>query len=558
MQAPKAFSYARFSSPEQLKGDSLRRQTQLSKSYAEKHGLILDDSVRMVDKGLSAFHGVHKTKGALGEFLKLVQEGQIPQGSVLLVENLDRLSREQVLDALNQFTSIIQAGIRIVTLQDGQEYCQESINENWAQLIISITYMARAHSESQLKSDRLKSAWKEKRNKAVEGEKKLTSRCPAWLRLTEDKTEFILIPEAAKAIELIYRKRLAGKGFRRIERELNDDPNVWKPDKIGPLKTSGWRKSYITKILNTKAVIGHFQPRKQGQPIGEPITDYFPPAIDPELFYQVQSIIQSNSKLNGNAGGRPDKANNLFVHLVKCGLCGSPLHYIDKGKPPRGGKYLSCDRAKRLKECPAKAVRYDEFEQLFFDNFEELNIQEFLPGKDDFLIKQNDLKRRIIVAKQMLLEANQEIENYTDTIGRTKDSRIREQLEKRLSGGFDNKEKLEAEIKEFEKELTALKQMDNGLGKGIEQANEIYKLMESAQEEERIDLRFRLRQQIRGIVERIEIFPLQESFKEFQPTEEEGIYKIMRSKYIDKVRIKFKGGKDFRVLYLKNHAELVE
>ena len=131
MQA-KAYSYIRFSSPEQEKGDSLRRQIKLSEEYAKKRNLVLDDSMRLTDKGLSAFHGAHKAKGALGEFLKLVEAGKIPKGSVLLVENLDRLSREQVLDALNQFTGIIRAGIKVVTLQDGMEYCQESINENWA------------------------------------------------------------------------------------------------------------------------------------------------------------------------------------------------------------------------------------------------------------------------------------------------------------------------------------------------------------------------------------------------------------------------------------------
>ncbi|MGI6558059.1 MAG: recombinase family protein [Limnochordia bacterium] len=234
---PRAFSYIRFSSPEQEKGDSLRRQIQLSEEYCKQHGLILDDTLKLTDKGLSAYKGHHRTKGALGEFLRLVEEGKIPPGSVLLVENLDRLSREQILDALNQFTSIIKAGIKIVTLQDGMEYDQESINQNWAQLIISITYMARAHDESETKSKRISAVWENKRSKAGNGGKKLTAKAPAWLKLSQDRTKFILIPEAAKAVELIYRKKLAGKGTGRIERELNEDPNVWKPPKTGRNKT---------------------------------------------------------------------------------------------------------------------------------------------------------------------------------------------------------------------------------------------------------------------------------------------------------------------------------
>jgi len=178
MKTPKAYSYIRFSSLKQEQGDSLRRQVEQSEQYAKEHGLTLDDSLRLTDRGLSAFTGAHRSRGALSTFLSLVEQGQIAEGSILIIENLDRLSREKVLNALNQFTSIIQAGIRIVTLQDNMEYTRKSINQNWDQLIISITYMARAHDESLTKSKRLKEVWGKKREQAVNGERKLTGRCP--------------------------------------------------------------------------------------------------------------------------------------------------------------------------------------------------------------------------------------------------------------------------------------------------------------------------------------------------------------------------------------------
>lgn len=141
------------------------------------------------------------------------------------------------------------------------------------------------------------------------------------------------------------------------------------------------------------------------------------------------------------------------------------------------------------------------------------------------------------------------MENFSDTIGRTKDSRIREQLEKKLSQAFDDKESLESENKKFEREITELRQQKAGLEKNIEQAKEIYQLLNSAQgETERIELRLRLRQQIQKSIEWIKIYPLQEPYQEIQETEEPGIVKIMKSKYIDKVRIKFRGSRDLRVL----------
>lgn len=96
----------------------------------------------------------------------------------------------------------------------------------------------------------------------------------------------------------------------------------------------------------------------------------------------------------------------------------------------------------------------------------------------------------------------------------------------------------------MEREITELKQQENGLEKDIEQAKEVYHLLDSAEDEkERIELRLRLRQQIQKAIEWIKIYPLQEEYKEVQETEEPGIVKIMKSRYVDKVRIKFKGSR---------------
>ena len=83
----------------QLRGDSLRRQEQASKRYAEQHGLRLIEDFKLEDIGVSAFKGANVTSGSLGRFLDLVKAGDIAKGSYLLVESLDRISRQQVLDS---------------------------------------------------------------------------------------------------------------------------------------------------------------------------------------------------------------------------------------------------------------------------------------------------------------------------------------------------------------------------------------------------------------------------------------------------------------------------
>ena len=46
-EGPKAYSYKRFSSPEQAHGDSLRRQTEYSEQVATKLNLPLDDTLKL-------------------------------------------------------------------------------------------------------------------------------------------------------------------------------------------------------------------------------------------------------------------------------------------------------------------------------------------------------------------------------------------------------------------------------------------------------------------------------------------------------------------------------
>src|SRR5262245_19340268 len=92
--AARAYSYIRFSRPEQSLGDSERRQVDAARAYAARKGLDFDETLQLVDRGRSGYKGDHRTKGVLGKFLKAVEAGDVPAGSILIVENLDRLSRE--------------------------------------------------------------------------------------------------------------------------------------------------------------------------------------------------------------------------------------------------------------------------------------------------------------------------------------------------------------------------------------------------------------------------------------------------------------------------------
>lgn len=212
---PRAYSYLRMSTDIQLRGDSRRRQLEASRAYAEDEGLELAHGGELEDIGVSAFKGANIKEGALGRFVAAAEAGAIQKGSYLLVENLDRLSRQKVKDSLTLFLRIVGAGITIVTLYDKRVYREDELDVQ--DLVMSILSMARAHDESRMKSERVGSAWQNKRDKASAG-RPMTKRAPAWLTLREDRERYEIISGRAAVVRSMYEDAASGIGMYSIAR----------------------------------------------------------------------------------------------------------------------------------------------------------------------------------------------------------------------------------------------------------------------------------------------------------------------------------------------------
>lgn len=500
---PKCFSYIRFSSLEQQKGDSLRRQTEMAEEWAEKNGMVIDESLSLKDLGLSAFSGAHRIKGALSQFLKLVENDKIPSGSVLLVESLDRLSREEELEALTQFLAIINKGIKIVTLADGaREYAKESIDS--MRLMQSLMVMGRAHEESLTKSKRGKEAWNNKRKLITK--KKLTARCPAWLVLSDDKKTFNVVKERAETIERIFHLKLEGMGGDSIARKLNQDGVDWDKSR-GPRRVlkNGWRKSYIDKILRNRAILGEFQPytKKDGkrQPAGDPIPDYFPRIIEDGLFYSVQRQMA----MNRSKGGRNGELKNLFGALARCGYCGKPMRRINKGKKPKGGQYLVCDSAKRGRGCECHLISYPIFEELVLGHCRGLSVADLLPDADNAKTAQNIAQDRLAGIKGEKVEIDRKVARLIDTVESTDDKRVRATIEVRMKDLLDKSERLAIWEKKAQQELTELNSASETTQENLKSVKELYDLL---QMENSTELRMRLRGRLRQVIDHIDVYPV--------------------------------------------------
>jgi DNA invertase Pin-like site-specific DNA recombinase/molybdopterin converting factor small subunit len=356
---PIAYSYARFSSAEQAKGRSKNRQQEACAAYCEKHGLTLATSKEytFLDEGKSAFKGEHldPETGELARFIRFVENGSILPGSYLIVESLDRLGRDRVMDALSRFSALLNSGINIVTLTD--EKCYEKDNFQLPDLMLSILVMSRAHEESSTKAGRVADAYRKKHSEARANLKPMGNVAPMWLQLVDGK--YVEVPIQAEAVRRIFTLCIDGYGKAVIARKLNEE-HVPSP------KDLQWGPSSVDKVLSNRAVFGEYQPftshgLKKRQPHGNPIEGYFPTVVDRDTFYLAQEAIKGRRTARST---KQSKNYNVWSGVAKCGLCRSPLHLVNKGQPPKGGKYLRCSLSAKG-GCSAKIIRLDQSELVF-------------------------------------------------------------------------------------------------------------------------------------------------------------------------------------------------
>lgn len=348
----KAYSYIRFSTPKQAQGDSYRRQLQQAMDYCAEHNLQLDDKT-IDDFGTSAFRGANMSEGALGRFVDAVKHGEIEQGSYLLVESVDRLSRQAVEEALEQFLAIVRAGIVIVTLSDKQVFRRGQVD--FTKLIVSIVYMARANDESEMKSRRSRAAWSNGREQARKNNKVIAnSRLPSWL--TRDGDQIVPIPERVAIVNEMFEMAKSGCGYEQIAKVFLE--KGYKT--FG--KEADWRPAGIQAVIKSQAVIGVFQPHviENGHrvPADEPILGYYPTIVSPALFEEVQHLISKRNKHSGSY--RKGTFNNLFSGVLRC-QCGESLRYQNKGRAGSPRNYLVCPK-QNTAGCKLPNMLYDKVE----------------------------------------------------------------------------------------------------------------------------------------------------------------------------------------------------
>lgn len=471
-----AYSYSRLSHHRQKAGVGMDRQDDGVASLCEEYGWILHDEP-LKDVG-SGFHGTNlKPSAALGRFLEMVKSRTVVPGSVLVVENLDRLSRQESDKAMLLFLQLIEAGVTIATVSPRMVYTSPLGSSHF----LAIAEFIRAHGESSVKQFRGNDRWKRNREAARAGTI-ITRASPRWLVADRKANKWAVNESKKRVIEKIFQWCIDGVGVSQITRRLNEQG-------VAPFETrkrknarAVWQTHYVSRILRGKAVIGEYQPGswEDGKHVsnGDPIPDYYPAVVSEETYYLAQAAMNGRKR----SGGPKTKNPNLFVGLIWDVLNGCKFYTSSK----ENGLMLvsSVWWEKKLAKYSVPVFPYQRFENAVLKSLREIKPSDLVPGhKGD-----------------KLAELQARLTEVQDAI-----SAIQPRLRgKDISSLIDAVERLDAEKRDLIGEIHSEKtRLANGMGDTLGEIHGLTDLLATADNPQ--DVRERLRGRLALIVSEIRL-----------------------------------------------------
>lgn len=405
----KVFSYLRFSDPRQATGSSADRQLAYAATWAAKQGLELDASLTLKDEGLSAYHQRHVTQGALGVFLRAIEDGRIASGSVLVVEGLDRLSRAEPIQAQAQLAQIINAGITVVTASDGREYNRASLKAQPMDLVYSLLVMIRAHEESDTKSKRVKAAIRRQCEGWIAGSFRgliRNGKDPQWLQWSDQGWE--LIPERVSAVRRALELYQQGLGAGRAAKLMHEEG----------YELSSWGVSgqQVYRLIKLPALRGAKRLAVDGE--AYMLEEYYPRILSDMEWAELQHLAGQRHRRRG-AGEIPGIITG--IGLAYCGYCGTALVAQNimhrrraDGSLSDGHRRLHCTSYSKRGGCSASgscSVVPIERALLNFCS-DQLNLQRLLQVGDDG----QGIRQQLVVARAAVEKITKQLGKITEAL----------------------------------------------------------------------------------------------------------------------------------------------
>jgi len=386
-------------------------------------------------------------------------------------------------------------------------YSYQRTNDNWASLINSNAIMSRANEESAIKSMRVRSSWDAKRKNIAK--KRLTARCPYWLKPSEGDSGFEFIPERVEVVKRIFQMSLEGVGTGTIVKTLNMEDVPRFSD-----KTDGWQNSYIQKILSNPAIHGelNLSLQRNGQITHvDTIADYYPAIMTKAKWLTVASA-RASRRSRGGGGSKGKQLSNLFSGLLRCGYCDGPMNMAGYYKLRAGGKrkvdrYIACSNARRGRGCNFIQWPYADFEQLVLRFCKAVDFAQVLGMNQDGEAEINSSMQRLESLKLEIQDTSTKNQALLDALENVSEGERPQALIERIKANENKIATIEQNKRLIENQILLLTNSRVDITVQQNLIVDLLQRLETLQGIELLLLRIRLSEAIKRVVSKIITYP---------------------------------------------------
>ena len=364
--------YCRLSRDDELQGDSnsIINQKAILQKYADDNGF--GNTMFFVDDGYS---GTNFDRPDWERLISLAEDGKI---GTVIVKDMSRLGRDYL--KVGYYTEVFFPGldIRFIAINNGVDSANQQDSDFTPFLNIINEWYAKDTSK------KIRAVFKAK---GQSGKPLCTNPPYGYVKDPEDKSRWIIDPEAAEVVREIFSLCVKGYGPTQIAKELtrrqivnpvayarrqgltlpaktlDDDPCAWHDSTVARLLT---RVEYLGHTANFKTYRKSYKNKKQmhnDRSERQIFENTHEPIIDQETFDIVQKIRDGRRRLTP-MGEMPILSGMLF-----CADCGTKLYQVRGRGWEHSKEYFVCATYRKQKgKCSSHQIRNVVIEQLLLDD----------------------------------------------------------------------------------------------------------------------------------------------------------------------------------------------
>jgi site-specific DNA recombinase len=442
----KAVIYARFSSENQ-RDESIDAQIRAIQEYAKRNNIEIIEIY--TDRARSA------TSDKRPDFQRMVKDSEKENFDMVIVHKLDRFSRDKY-DSVYYKKRLLKNGVKVVSVTEQLDDSPESV------ILESVLEgMADYYSKNLARE-------------AMKGMKETAYKCqhtggtpPLGYDVDKETRKYIINPNEAEAVKLIFEKYLQGHTVMSIVNELNDRGYRTKKGVLfgtNSIRSIIKNEKYCGTFVFNKSASKDAFGRRNGSKTKDDkdiikIKGGVPAIVTEDDYNRAQSLMES--KMNGKGGRQKAKEIYLLSGIIKC-KCGHAM-YGNRRKPKGKPLYVSYRCGARHKkgvnsDCKTPEIRKEYIEDYVLTELENFLVNDevassIVENVNKYVDQENNVyKEKLSYIKKEVTTIDGQIGNIIKAV---MDGFSSEELKTKLDELKKEKGRLEIEKIKYSKEVTA-------------------------------------------------------------------------------------------------------